>query len=165
MYDFFIEAFSNFSRVIVFLHVVSASLLIGSMFIIRFVVHPIESKIDNEKIKYNNAIKIMNRYFLLLVPIMLILVVSALFMNIGLGFKNGNPTTYVMVHTKEALWTFILFNFAYMYVKFLKAKKAFFEDNYIEVEENFVLMLRYLIPMNLILATISVYFGVILRGF
>lgn len=39
------------------------------------------------------------------------------------------------------------------------------EENYIEVEENVVLIVRYLIPLNLLLAAISGYFGVILRGF
>ena len=39
------------------------------------------------------------------------------------------------------------------------------EENYIEVEENIILMVKYLIPLNLILALISVYFGVVLRGY
>lgn len=52
-----------------------------------------------------------------------------------------------------------------MYFKYLKAKKGLAEENYIEVEENVILMVKYLIPLNLLLAIISVYFGVILRGF
>jgi len=99
------------------------------------------------------------------VPVMLLIIITSLFMHIGLGFKSGNPTTYVMVHTKEALWTFIAFNFIYMYFKYLRAKKGLVEENYIEVEENVILMVKYLIPLNLLLAIISVYFGVILRGY
>ena len=52
-----------------------------------------------------------------------------------------------------------------MYLKYVKAKKGFDEENYIEVEENVILMVRYLIPLNLVLAIISVYFGVVLRGY
>ena len=52
-----------------------------------------------------------------------------------------------------------------MYMKYLKAKKGLEEQNFIEVEENIILMVRYFIPLNLVLALISVYFGVILRGF
>ncbi|MCD8478117.1 MAG: hypothetical protein LRY68_09720 [Sulfurospirillum sp.] len=70
-----------------------------------------------------------------------------------------------MVHTKEALWTFIAFNMIYMYLKYRRAKKGLADENYIEVEENVVLIVKYLIPLNLLLATISAYFGVILRGF
>ena len=165
MRDVFVEMFSDFSRIIVFLHVTSAALLIGSLFVMRFVIQPVEEDVPDEKIKYSSCINMMRRYILFLVPVLLIIVITSVFMHIGLGFKAGNPTTYVMVHTKEALWSFITFNFIYMYFKYLKAKKGLAEENYIEVEENVILMVKYLIPLNLLLAIISVYFGVILRGF
>ena len=165
MRDFFIEIFGDFSRIIVFLHVISSALLIGSMFVMRFVIQPVEEDVPDEKIKYSSCINMMRRYILFLVPVLLIIVITSVFMHIGLGFKAGNPTTYVMVHTKEALWSFITFNFIYMYFKYLKAKKGLAEENYIEVEENVILMVKYLIPLNLLLAIISVYFGVILRGY
>ncbi len=165
MRDFFIEIFGDFSRIIVFLHIISSSLLIGSMFVMRFVIQPVEEDVPDEKIKYSSCIKMMRRYILFLVPVMIVIIATSVFMHIGLGFKSGNPTTYVMVHTKEALWTFIAFNFIYMYFKYLRAKKGLAEENYIEVEENVILMVKYLIPLNLLLAIISVYFGVILRGY
>lgn len=165
MQDFIIETFGDFSRIIVFLHVVSASLLIGSMFIMRFVIQPVEVDVPDVKIKFTSCMEMMRRYIFFLVPVMGIIAVTAIFMHIGLGFKSGNPMNTIMVHIKEALWTFISFNFIYMYFKYLKAKKGFEEENYIEVEENVVLMVRYLIPLNLLLSIISVYFGVILRGY
>lgn len=165
MRDFFIEIFGDFSRIIIFLHIISAALLIGSMFVMRFVIQPVEEDVADEKIKFSSCIKMMRRYILFLVPVMIVIVVTSVFMHIGLGFKSGNPTTYVMVHTKEALWTFIAFNFIYMYFKYLRAKKGLEEENYIEVEENVILMVKYLIPLNLLLGIISVYFGVILRGY
>jgi len=165
MRDFFIEIFGDFSRIIIFLHIISSALLIGSTFVLRFVIQPVEEAIADEKIKYSSCINMMRRYILFLVPVMIIIIVTSVFMHIGLGFRSGNPTTYVMVHTKEALWTFIAFNFIYMYFKYLKAKKGLAEENYIEVEENVILMVKYLIPLNLLLSIISVYFGVILRGY
>lgn len=165
MRDFFIEIFGDFGRIIVFLHVISSALLIGSMFVMRFVIQPVEVDVPDDKIKFNSCMEMMRRYILFLVPVMLVIIITSLFMHIGLGFKSGNPTTYVMVHTKEALWTFIAFNFIYMYFKYLRAKKGLVEENYIEVEENVILMVKYLIPLNLLLAIISVYFGVILRGY
>ncbi len=165
MRDFFIEMFSDFSRIIVFLHVTSAALLIGSLFVMRFIIQPVEVDVPDIKIKFTSCMKMLKRYMIVTAPLMGIIIVTSLFMHLGLGFKSGNPTTYVMVHTKEALWTFITFNFIYMYLKYVKAKKGFDEENYIEVEENVILMVRYLIPLNLVLAIISVYFGVVLRGY
>lgn len=165
MRDFIIEVFGDFSRIIVFLHIVSAALLIGSMFVMRFVIQPVEVDVPDVKIKFTSCMKMMRRYIFFLVPVMLLIACTSIFMHIGLGFKSGNPMSNIMVHIKEALWTFIGFNFVYMYFKYLKAKKGFEEENYIEVEENVILMVRYLIPLNLLLAVISVYFGVILRGY
>lgn len=165
MRDFFIEMFSDFSRIIVFLHVTSAALLIGSLFVMRFIIQPVEVDVPDIKIKFTSCMKMLKRYMIVTAPLMGIIIVTSLFMHLGLGFKSGNPTTYVMVHTKEALWTFIAFNFVYMYFKYIRAQKGFYEENYIEVEENVILMVRYLIPLNLVLAIISVYFGVVLRGY
>ncbi len=165
MREFFIHMFNDYGRIVIFFHVASACLLIGSMFVLRFVIQPVEVDIEDDKIKFGSCLRMMKRYIVFLLPVMLVIVVTSVFMNLGLGFKNGNPTTYVMIHTKEALWTFIVFNFVYMYFKYLKAKKGFETENYIEVEENMILMVRYLIPMNLVLSLISVYFGVILRGY
>lgn len=165
MRDFFIEVFGDFSRVIVFLHIVSAALLIGSLFVMRFIIQPVEVDVPDIKIKFGSCVKMIRRYMIFLVPIMGTIIITSLFMHLGLGFKSGNPATYVMVHTKEALWTFITFNFGYMYIKYRNAKKGFEEENYIEVEENVILVVKYLIPLNFVLAIISVYFGVVLRGY
>ncbi|ACZ12681.1 hypothetical protein [Sulfurospirillum deleyianum] len=165
MRDFFIESFSDYSRIIIFLHVISAALLIGSMFTVRFVIHPIQKEISDMKIRFENCMKMVERYMLFSLPMMFFIIATSVFMHIGLGFRGGNPLTNVMVHTKEALWTFIAFNMLYMYLKYRRAQKGMVEENYIEVEENVVLIVRYLIPLNLLLAAISGYFGVILRGF
>lgn len=165
MRDFFIEAFSHFDRLIIFLHVASSALLIGSLFVMRFIIQPVEVEVPDIKIKYSSCIKMLKRYLIFLIPILSIIILSSLFMHLGMGFKNGNPATYVMVHTKEALWTFIVFNFMYMYLKYRKAKKGLDSENYIEVEENVILMVKYIVPLNLVLALVSVYFGVVLRGF
>ena len=165
MRDFFIEVFSNYSRIIVFLHVVSAALLIGSLFAMRFLLRPIEVDAPDVKVKFAYCLKVIRQYMIFVAILMSMIIFTSLFMHLGLGFKSGHPTTYVFVHIKEALWTFIAFNFIYVFFKYTRAKKGFDEENYIEVEENFILILRYFIPLNLILAIISVYFGVTLRGF
>ncbi len=165
MRDFFIEVFNDYGRWFIFLHVISSALLIGSLFVLRFIIQPVEVEVPDIKIKYSSCIKMLKRYLIFIVPILGVIIVTSLFMHLGLGFKNGNPATYVMVHTKEALWTFIVFNFIYMYFKYVQAKKGLDAENYIEVEENVILMVKYIVPLNLVLSLVSVYFGVVLRGF
>lgn len=165
MRDFFIDMFIQYAREILFLHVSASALLIGSLCVVGFLIRPLTFESIDAKTKLTHSVENARNYFYFLIPVMILIVLSSLFMHLGLGFKSGNPTTYVMVHTKEALWTFIAFNFGYMYLKYRKAVKSLKEENYLEVEENIILMVKYLIPLNAILSLISVYFGVILRGF
>ncbi|MDD3325056.1 MAG: hypothetical protein PHN38_08080 [Sulfurospirillaceae bacterium] len=165
MREFLIEIFGNFSRVIIFLHIASAVLLVGGMFVFRLVVDPAMRIIEDEKARYESYIKMIGRFFIFLVPVMFILVSASVFMNVGLGFRYGDPTTFVMIHTKEAIWSFIAFNFIYMYIKYVKAKNALAKNDYLVVDENIILMTHYLIPLNTVLGFIAIYLGIVVRGY
>lgn len=165
MRELLMEVFGNFSRWIVLLHIVSAMLLVGSLLAMRLLVRPVINSIKEEKERLEKGMELMRRYAYFIVPVMLILVGASVFMNVGLGFKYGDPTTYILIHAKEALWTFIAFNFIYMVFKYKNAKKALQHEEYIEVQENLVLMYEYLIPLNAILGIIGAYMGIVIRGY
>jgi lipopolysaccharide/colanic/teichoic acid biosynthesis glycosyltransferase len=126
---------------------------------------PVIESIEKEEERLKKGIDLMRRFGYIIVTLMLILILASVFMNVGLGFKYGNPTMYVLVHTKEAIWTFMLFNFIYMYFKYRSARKAYEKKEWIEVQENLILMIHYLIPLNFVLGLIAAYFGIILRGY
>lgn len=165
MRELLMEVFGNFTRLIILLHIVSAIILVGSLFVMRVVVAPIIEGIKSEEERLGKGLELMRRYGYVVIPVMIILILASVFMNVGLGFKYGNPTMYVLVHTKEAIWTFIAFNFLYMYFKYRNAKKAFETKEWVEVQENLILMLHYLIPLNFGLGLIAAYLGIILRGY
>lgn len=160
-----IDIFGSYGRIIVFFHIVSASLLIGSMFTIRFIVKPVLMDIDEEKIRYRKCLRILDRYTYFVIAIMLVLVSASFMMSVGLGFEYASPTLYSMIHVKEALWLFIAFNFVYMYIKLIHAKRLFSMREFFEVHENLGLIVNCLMPLNIILSLIAVYLGVIIRGF
>ena len=159
------DIFGDFSRVIIFIHIISASLLTGSMFMARFVMKPVLDSIDDEAVRYSRYINILNRYFFYVLIMMLFIITASLTMIVGLGFEQADPTIYSLIHVKEALWVFIAFNFIYMYIKLIQAKKFLKTREFFEVDENIKLITAYLIPLNLILALIAAYIGVIVRGF
>lgn len=165
MQEFLISLFGDFGRIIIFLHVISGSFLIGSMFMIRFIIKPVLTNISDEAVRYGGCIKILERYFYYLLVIMLIIAIASFTMSIGLGFKYASPTLSSLIHVKEALWVFIAFNFIYMYIKLRNAKRLFDTREFFEVNENLDLIIKYLIPLNLILALISVFIGVVIRGY
>ena len=164
MYNAIADIFENHKTLIVFLHVLSASLLIGSMFVIVFIIRPIAKKVEDVEKKCENCLKILKRFNIFLVPIMLIILSASLFMNIGMGFEYGDPTAFIMVHIKEAIWLFLAFNFLYIYRKYLNAKKAYSQKDFLLTQENIILITKYLLPLNLLISLIAVYFGIAIKG-
>ncbi len=165
MQDFLLSLFGDFGRIIVFLHIIGAAFLIGSMFMIRFIIKPTLMDIDDEAVRYSRCIKILDRYFYYLLGIMILIISASFTMSIGLGFEYASPTLYSLIHVKEALWLFIAFNFIYMYTKLMNAKKLYKRREFFEVHENLGLIVNCLIPLNFILTLIAAYIGVIIRGF
>jgi len=165
MRELLMEVFGNFTRFIILLHIVSAMILVGSLFVMRIVVAPVIEGINKEEERLGKGLELMRRYGYVVIPVMLILILASVFMNVGLGFKYGNPTMYVLVHTKEAIWTFIAFNFLYMYIKYRNSRRAYRAKEWVEVQENLILIVHYLIPLNFVFGLIATYLGIILRGY
>ncbi|MFK5882422.1 MAG: hypothetical protein QM482_09435 [Sulfurospirillum sp.] len=163
MYDLTADIFENYKTLIIFLHVLSASFLIGSMFVIIFIVRPIAKKVEDIELKCENCLKILQRFNIFLVPIMLTILSASFFMNIGMGFEYGDPTVFIVIHIKEAIWIFLAFNFLYIYKKYMNAKKAYRQKDFLVTQENIILITKYLIPLNLVISLIAVYFGVVIK--
>ncbi len=164
MYDLVSDVFDNYKTLIIFLHILSASLLIGTMFMLIFIIRPIAKKVKDVEIKCGNCLKILRRFNIFLVPTMLIIFSASFFMNIGMGFEYGDPTAFIMIHIKEAIWLFLAFNFLYMYKKYLNATKAYKEKDFLITQENIILITKYLLPLNLVVALMAVYFGIAIKG-
>lgn len=165
MREFIIEVFANHTRIVVFLHVASAVLLVGALFVTRFLIVPVLDTIKKEEIRYETYLGFIKYFLCLVLFLMLIIIFGSIFMNIGFGFKFGDQTTYIMVHVKELLWTIMAGNFIFMYIKYKSAKKAINNNLLVEVYENIVLITKYLTSINLALGFICVYFGIVIRGF
>ncbi len=165
MQEFLINLFGDFGRTIVFLHIIAAAFLLGSMLMIRFIIKPVLMDIDDEAIRYGRCLRVLERYFKYLVAIMILIISASLTMSVGLGFEYANPTLFSLIHVKEALWVFISFNFLYMYIKLYNSKILYKKREFFEVNENLKLIVDYLMTLNIVLTLIASYIGVIIRGF
>ena len=157
------ELFNNFSSLIIFLHVISAVLWVGGMIAIRFAVHYSIQNIVEPKIKIERTLENLKRFFNMVIPAILILLITAVIMIIALGFK-GTPL-YSFVIAKEAIWTVMTIVFIIIYVKRNKAEKAFIEGDFLAAKSNLAPIAKYYIPLNIILGIVAIYLGVTLRGF
>ena len=165
MQEFLVEIFGSFGRIIVFFHVISAALLIGSMATIRLLIKPMLKEIENEQVRCNTSLKIFSRYAYFVIIILLIIVSASFMMNIGLGFEYANPITYSMLIVKAFIWAFVTFNFIYMYMRFKAARESGKKRDFFEANEHISIIIDYLIPLNLVLSFAAVYIGIGIRGF
>ena len=154
---------TSFLSLVVFLHVISAVLWVGGMIAIRFAVHYSIQNIAEPKIKIERTLENLKRFFNMVIPAIIILLVTAVIMILTLGFK-GTPL-YSFVIVKEVIWTIMTIVFITIYIKRNKAEKAFISGDFLSAKNNLAPIAKYYIPLNIVLGIIAIYFGVTLRGF
>lgn len=157
------EVFANFSTLIVFAHVLSAIIWIGGMVAIRFAIHPSMQNITEPKIKLARTLENLKRFFNIVIPFIVILVLTAMILAIALGFKG--TSLYPIVHVKEAIWTVMTIIFIVIYRKRNKAQRAFISGDLATAKDILAPIAKYYIPANITLGIFALYFGVVLRGF
>ncbi len=177
MKQILIELFGSHAHEIVFLHVLSAFIWVGGMIAIRLAVHPNLQLIDDPKIKLDRTLAIMGRFFNIVIPFILLLIITAVIMAVGLGFRtsavdiNGNIISetamyiYNLVHLKEVIWMLMSINFAFMYWKRSKAQRAFDVGDLGGAKALVSLIPKLLLPINILLGIIALWLGITLRGF
>ncbi len=158
-----VEFFTNYAKYIVFLHILGAIIWVGGMVVVRFSVHYAMQNINEPKVKLLVTLEILKRFFNIVIPFIVLIIITAVLMAIGMGFK-GTPL-YMSVHIKEAIWTIMTLNFIFIYIKRNRAEKAFISGDLAKSKEELSLLPKYLIPINIILGLFALYLGITLRGF
>ncbi len=157
------EFFNNFSSIIVFLHVISAVIWVGGMIAIRFAVHYSIQNIEDPKVKLGRTLENLKRFFNIVIPTIITLLITAIIMIIALGFKG--TALYNIVIVKEIIWTIMLIIFITIYMKRNKAQKAFDNGDFANTKKQLIPIATYFIPINIVLGLVAIFLGITLRGF
>lgn len=157
------QFFDNFSSIIVFLHVISAVIWVGGMIAIRFAVHYSMQNIEDPKVKLGRTLENLKRFFNMVIPAILTLLITAIIMIIALGFKGTE--LYSVVIVKEIIWAIMTLIFITIYIKRNKAQKAFDSGDFATAKNHLVPLAKYLIPTNIVLGLIAIILGITLRGY
>jgi hypothetical protein len=147
------------------------------MIAIRLAVHPNLQLIDDKEVRLGKTLAITGKFFNIVIPFIIILVITATVMAVGLGFRvsavnevgeiisQSAYATYQLVHIKEAIWLVMGINFTFMYIKRLKAQKLFDSGELLKAKDEVKLIPNILLPINIILGVVAIWLGVTLRGF
>ncbi len=156
------EFFISYGSLIVFLHIISAVIWVGGMITIRFGVHYSMQEIEDPKIKLGRTLELLRRFFNMVIPSIIILLITAVMMSIGLGLKES--PLYPIVHIKEAIWSVMAVIFTLIYLKRNKAQRFFDAGDFKSAKEKLAPLALWMIPTNIALGLIALYLGVTLRG-
>ena len=157
------DLFNSYSSIIVFLHVISAVIWVGGMIAIRFAVHYSIQNIEDPKVKLGRTLENLKRFFNIVIPTIITLLITAIIMIIALGFKG--TALYNIVIVKEIIWTIMLIIFITIYMKRNKAQKAFDSGDFANTKKQLIPIATYFIPINIVLGLIAIFLGITLRGF
>lgn len=156
------ELFLLSPSLIIFLHVLSAIIWVGGMIAIRFAVHYSMQRIEEPKVRLERTLENLRKFFNIVLPFIIILLITAVILILGIGFKDTPLNKFV--HMKEAIWVIMTLIFVTVYVKRNKAQNAFDQGNLPEAKKQ-LQPIATLIPVNIILGLVAVYLGVTLRGY
>jgi len=168
--------FGTYAHEIVFLHVISAIIWVGGMIAIRFAVHPNLQMIEDPKVKLGRTLAITGKYFHIVIPFIIILIVTAVLMAVGLGFRIAAVAEaaniisqtaydlYQIIHIKEVVWVIMTANFSWMYFKRRKAQNLFDAGDLSSAKKTVAIIPKLLLPVNIALGILALWLGLTLRG-
>jgi len=171
-----VEVFGAYAHEIVFLHVLSALIWVGGMIAIRLAVHPNLQLIKDPKERLGKTLAITGRFFNIVIPFILLLILTAIIMAVGLGFRAAAVdatghiisetayATYQLVHIKEGIWMLMAMNFTWMYFKRRKAQKLYDTGDLPSAKKSIVFIPKLLLPINIVLGIAALWLGITLRG-
>jgi len=157
------EFFNENATLVLFLHVISAIIWVGGMIAIRLAVHPAMQNIEEPKVKMARTLEILRNFFSIVTIAVALIIVTAVVMSIGMGFKGTDLS--IIVHAKEAIWLIMTLNFGVMIYRRNRAERAFLSGAMQEAKEMLAPLAKFMIPVNIILGIVALYLGITLRGF
>ncbi|WP_193150523.1 hypothetical protein [Sulfurimonas sediminis] len=176
MKDFMIELFADYRIQILFLHVISAVVWVGGMIAMKFAAHPSFIQIESPLHRLERISQALNRLFMIVLPFVVILIITAVIMAVGLGFRvaavdaGGNVIDeyamhiYNLVHVKEVIWMIMAANLTAMIFRRNKAQKLLAKGDTAGAKKALELIGKYMVPINITLGIIAIYLGVTLRN-
>ena len=167
--------FWDYAEIIVFLHILSAIIWVGGMVAMRFAEHQSFINIENPAFRLERIAQALTRLFVIVAPFIVILIITAVLMSVGWGFRaaavdaNHNVIDaaamhiYNIVHVKEGIWMLMTLNYLAMVWRLKKAKKALESNDVLNAKKLLEIIGRYMVPVNIALGVVALYLGVVLR--
>ncbi len=155
------EFFAEYRNIIVFLHVISAVVWVGGMIAMRFAAHYSFAQLEAPQRLARTAHALKN-LFIIVVPFVVILLISALIMAIALGLHHSDMR--MMAFIKEGIWSVMALNLSAMIIRRNKVQRLIDAGEYAAAKPLLGLIGGVMVPVNIALGVIAIYLGVSFSG-
>ncbi len=170
MREFIYEAMTDYTLLIVFLHVLSAVVWVGGLVALLVLSRKAKSGVEIER-RFAGRAALFKKLFTFLAPFVVLLFLTALFMALGYrdsaidadGFviDSSGFEIYKYINTKGILFLVMAMNMLFTIWIITKAECKLCKTQ--KANDCMWLINTYLLPINIILGTIAIYLGVVLR--
>ena len=176
MKDLIYTLFGEYKVQIIFLHILSAVVWVGGMIAMRFAAHQSLQLLEPANIKITRSAHALKRLFVIVAPFVIILILTAVIMAVGYGFRNAAIGAdgkvindyamhiYNIVHVKESIWMIMTLNFLAMVFRRNQAAKLIANGDFAVAGAKLKLIAQYMVPLNIALGLVAIYLGVFLRN-
>lgn len=176
MKELIYEIFADYRTQIIFLHVISVVVWVGGMIAMRYAAHNSFMHIESPLNRLERISHALKRLFAIVTPFVIILIITAVIMAVGLGFREaavdakhnvideGAMFIYNIVHTKEAIWMIMAANLGLMAFFRRQADKLLDMGDATRAKVKLGRIGKYMVPLNIILGLVAIYMGVFLRN-
>ncbi len=149
--------------IIIFLHVLSAIIWVGGMIGTRFSVYSTLRDVQDHYVKFDRTLEIMKKQQIMTIPFVILSILTSIILTLGMNFKGTH--LYIIIHIKETIWLIMALNFFAIYQTTKKAQKLIHNHDTLKGREQLAIINKLLLPINIILGLVALYFGIILRGY
>lgn len=151
------DLFLDNKTIIVFLHVISAVVWVGGMIAMRFAAHQSLLQIESPQKRLEHIAIALKRLFTIVLPFVIILLITAVFMLIGYDIKNTDLNGFA--HVKEAIWVVMFINLIAMMLRRNKGEKLLNEGDMLGAKKQLEVIGKFMVPVNIILGVIAIFLG------
>ncbi|MCK4874231.1 MAG: hypothetical protein KAS26_00140 [Sulfurimonas sp.] len=156
------ELFLENKTIIVFLHVISAVVWVGGMIAMRYAAHKSFLQIESPQKRLEHIAIALKRLFTIVLPFVIILLVTAIFMIKGYGLSQTEFSS--LAHAKEGIWTIMFLNLIIMMFKRNKGEKLLNKGDTLGAKNQLEMIGKFMVPLNITLGIVAIFLGTYLSS-
>jgi len=156
------ELFLDNKTIIVFLHVISAVVWVGGMIAMRFAAHQSFLEIESPQKRLERIAHALKRLFTIVLPFVIILLITAVFMIKGYGLSQSEFS--LLAHVKEGIWSFMFLNLIIMIKRRNRAEKMLSDGDFLGAKNQLGTIGKFMVPLNIVLGIIAIFLGTYLSS-